>query len=59
LAYGKKTTVGARERDEAARHDWQGCAETLSARKVVVVDESGTHLDMVRRYGRAATTARI
>src|SRR3972149_12039529 len=58
----KKTTVGARERDEAARTDWRGRAETLPARKVVVIDERSTHLDMARGYGRAprATwTARV
>lgn len=59
MAYDKKTTVGARERDEVARRDWQGCAETLPARKVVVVDESGTHLDMARRYGRAPRGQRV
>ncbi len=42
-----------------ARRDWQGCAETLPARKVVVVDESGTHLDMARRYGRAPRGQRV
>ncbi len=59
MACGKKTTVGARERDEAARRDWQRCAETLPARKVVGVDESGTHLDMTRRYGRAPRGQRV
>ena len=42
-----------------ARRDWQGCAETLPGRKVVVVDESGTHLDMARRYGRAPRGQRV
>src|SRR3972149_2833244 len=55
----KKTTVGARERDEAARTDWRGRAETLPARKVVVIDESSTHLDMARRYGRAPRGQRV
>ena len=59
MAYDKKTTVGARERDEVARRDWQGRAETMPARKVVVVDESGTHLDMARRFGRAPRGQRV
>lgn len=48
-----KKTVAAAERDEVARQDWRGVAETLPARRVTVIDESGTHLDMTSRYGRA------
>lgn len=59
MAYDKKTTVGARERDEAARQEWREQAETLPARKVVVIDESSTHLDMARRYGRAPRGQRV
>src|SRR5450631_3467089 len=55
----KKTTVGARERDEAARRDWQEQAQTMPAKQVVVIDESGTHLDMLRRYGRAPRGKRV
>lgn len=31
----------------------------MSARKVVVIDESSTHLDMARRYGRAPRGQRV
>lgn len=55
----KKTTVGARERDEVARQDWRERAETMPARRVVVIDESSTHMDMARRYGRAPRGQRV
>jgi transposase len=51
--------VGACERDEAARTDWRERAETMPARRVVVIDESSTHLDMARRYGRAPRGQRV
>jgi transposase len=41
------------ERDEVARQDWRGRAETLPARRIVVLDETSTHLDMTSRYARA------
>ena len=41
------------ERDEQARQDWRGRAEVLPGRRIVVVDETSTHLDMTRRYARA------
>lgn len=47
-----KKTVGAAERDESARRDWSERAATLPARRVVVIDESSTHLDMMPRYAR-------
>ncbi len=53
LSYREKKTSGAYERDEAARQDWCAVAETLPARRMVVLDESSTHLDMVSAYGRA------
>jgi transposase len=59
LVCDKKTTVGAHERDETARADWRDRAATLPARKVVVLDESSTHLDMLRRYGRAPRGQRV
>jgi len=45
--------VVAAERDEAARQDWRLVAESLPARRITVIDESGTHLDMISRYARA------
>lgn len=49
----EKKTVSASERNEEARSDWQSRAETLPARRVVVVDESSTHLGMTSAYARA------
>jgi transposase len=49
----KKKTVAAKERDTVARLLFQDMAQTLSVAKVVVVDESGTHLDMTNAYARA------
>jgi len=51
--------VGARERNEPTRQEWREQAETLPAQRVVVVDESSTHLDMARRYGRAPRGQRV
>ena len=41
------------ERDEVARQAWVDHATTLPARRVTVVDETSTHLDMSSRYARA------
>src|SRR5947208_15356164 len=41
------------ERDEAARQDWRSRAETLPVRRIVVLDETSTHLDMTNRFARA------
>lgn len=49
----KKKTVGAKERDVVERLLFSDLAQTLEARRVVVVDESGTHLDMTSAYARA------
>ncbi len=49
----EKKTVAASERDEAVRQEWREVAETIPARRVIVFDESGTHLDMASRYARA------
>jgi transposase len=49
----KKKTVAAAERDEVARQAWRELAETLSAPRVTVFDESGTQLDMSSPYARA------
>lgn len=41
------------ERDEAARVLFRDVLSTISAKRVVVVDESSTHLHMCPRYARA------
>lgn len=53
LACREKKTVSASERDEEARSIWRTGVETLTARRVVVVDESSTHLEMTSAYARA------
>lgn len=53
LGLREKKTIGACERDEVARQDWLARAETLPARRVVVIEERSTHLEMMRVYGRA------
>ena len=45
--------MGAKERDAVARLLFSDLAQTLEARRVVVVDESGTHLAMTHAYARA------
>jgi transposase len=49
----QKKTLGARERDEVARLLFQDLAQTLPVERLVVVDESGTRLDMATAYARA------
>ncbi len=48
----------AKERDVVERLLFSDLAQTLEARRVVVVDESGTHLDMTRAYARAPQSER-
>ncbi len=55
---GEKKTIGAAERDEAARADWREVAAELPARRVVVLDECGSALDMATRFARAARGVR-
>jgi transposase len=45
--------VRAKERDVVERLLFSDLAQTLEARRMVVVDESGTHLDMTSAYARA------
>jgi transposase len=54
LTVREKKTIAAAERDEGARQEWREQAETLPARRVTGLDESGTQLDMFNRYARAA-----
>jgi transposase len=45
--------VGAQERDAVERLLFSDLAQTVDARRVVVVDESGTHRAMTSAYARA------
>jgi transposase len=49
----QKKTFGAVERDEGERLLFRDVASTLEVEKVVVVDESSTHLGMTPLYARA------
>jgi len=49
----KKKTMGAKERDNVDRLLFRDMAQTVVAKHLVVVDESGTHLDMTSAYARA------
>lgn len=49
----QKKTFGAIERDEVERLLFADVASTLPVERVVVVDESSTHLGMTPRYARA------
>lgn len=50
--------MAAKARDVVERLLFSDLAQTLVARRVVVVDESGTHLDMTSAYARAPRGAR-
>lgn len=45
--------MGAKERNEVERLLFRDVAQTLVAERVVVIDESSTHLDMTSAYARA------
>jgi len=49
----QKKTFGAVERDEGERLLFRDLASTLKVEKVVVVDESSTHVGMTALYARA------
>ncbi len=49
----EKKTSGAKERNVVERLLFQDLASTLAANRVVVVDESSTHLGMTPTYARA------
>ena len=49
----EKKTLGARERKADERLLFADVASTLQAQKVIVVDESGTHIGMTPAYARA------
>jgi transposase len=52
VAAQKKSPV-AQERDEEARGLWRWLASRFDARRLVFVDECGTHIAMSRLYSRA------
>ena len=49
----EKKTVGAKERNTVERVVFQDFAGTLLVRRVIVVDESSTHIGMIAQYARA------
>jgi len=55
----KKKTLGAVERDEAARAIFREVIAHLKAEDVVVVDESGSRIGMVSLYGRSTRGSRV
>src|SRR5258706_7143614 len=55
----KKKTLGAVERDEAARAIFREVIEQLKAENVVVVDESGSRIGMGPPYARAPHGQRV
>src|SRR5579872_6088227 len=50
---GEKKTIGAKERDAAERLLFADAISTVQAQRVIVVDESGTHIGMTPAYARA------
>lgn len=49
----KKKTLGATERDEAARSSWREQMKQVDATKLVVVDESGSNIGLTPLYAWA------
>src|SRR5918995_198613 len=49
----QKKTLSAVERDEAARAAWRERCAGVDPRRFVFVDETGSHLGLVRLYARA------
>jgi len=49
----KKKTLGASERDEAARAAYRESIKQLDANKIVVVDECGSNIALTPLYARA------
>ena len=57
MAAQKKSKI-ASERDEGARALWQWLVSRFDVRRLVFVDESGTHISMDRLRSRAPKGAR-
>ncbi len=49
----KKRSLGATERNEAAREQWRQTVKAVDPRRLVFVDESGTHTALTRLFARA------
>lgn len=49
----QKKSIQASERDPARRQEWQEQAQRLDARRLVFIDESGSHISMTKLYGWA------
>jgi transposase len=49
----QKKTLSASERDEAARGAWRERVAAIDPRRFVFLDETGSHLGLVRRSARA------
>jgi transposase len=54
----KKKTLGATERDEAARAAWREQLKHLDASRLVVLDECGSHISLTPLYARAPKGSR-
>jgi transposase len=55
----KKRALGATERDEAAREHWRQALKAVDPRRLVFVDESGTHTALTRLLARAPRGRRV
>ena len=49
----EKKTLTATERDEAARQAWRARVSGVDPQRLVFIDETGSHLGLVRLYARA------
>jgi len=58
-AYPVKKSLEAAERDEEKRADFRREAEAIARRRLVFTDETGFHLAMTRRFGRAPRGQRV
>jgi transposase len=49
----KKRSLGAAERNQAAREQWRQAVKAVDPRRLVYVDECGTHTALTRLFARA------
>ena len=59
MASPSKKVLFASERDDAVRAAWRALITARDPGSLVFVDETGTHLAMTRRYGRAKRGQRV